>query len=305
MVNSIDYGLERNASIVINPYLVPVDKPGLQRLYTLDEELYRILRGIVAYSVKVVNLSTSSKTDKQQVEAFADYIEKLDKPTLEFHIKQGNVTEQDFSDVLNNIRKQEDLLGAMQAAQPMIEFVLQHVESLADEIKQQEHKAANEISMAIDKTYASEIAYVDMLLARRKITLDALVSIDKFYMKNNTELQSLNQSKVLQRLGLKVRTISATNLKQVERDLKNELVDIQSQLDLIEKDENYYMKIHGELDKLVAFHDEEVRKAKGFIQLWANAHTKMANGITDPADWFDISDPGGEFIGIMRSVIIR
>ena len=305
MVNTIDYGLERNTSILTKPYLNPDDKPALKQLYMLDDELYRVLRGIVAYSIKLVTLSSSTRTEKEKVEAFADYIDTLDKPALDYHIRQGNVTEQDFQDILARIRQQEDLLDAMQAAQPMIEFVLQHVDTLTDEIKRQEARAAGEIDQAIDKDYASEIAYVNMLTARREIALKALVWVDEHYRGKSSGLKNLNKNDVLSRLGIKPRKITSANIKQTEQDLIKELAGIQHQLDMLEKDSDYYLKIHQELDEQVKFHDQEVRKAKGIIQLWSNAHTKMANGVTDPADWFDVTDPGGELFGLVRSVIKR
>lgn len=305
MVNTIDYSLERDVSILTKPYLNAEDKPALKRLYELDDELYRVLRGIVGYSIKLVTLSSSSRTDKEMVEAFADYVANLDKPALEFHIQQGNVTEQDFQDILESIRQQEDLLDAMRSAQPMIEFILQHVDTLTNEIKHQEVKAAKEIDKAIDRDYVDEIAYVEMLVARRKIALQALVSVDEHYKGKRSGLKRLNQANVLQRLGLTKRKITNLNIKRAEQELIKELAGIQSQLDMLEKDYDFYLKVHQELDELVKFHDEEVRKAKGIIQLWSNAHTKMANGVTDPADWFDVTDPGGELFGLVKSAIKR
>jgi len=305
MVSTIDYGLERNESILTKQYLKPDDKPELQRLLDLDAELYRVLQGIVGYSVKLVSLSSSTRTSKQKVEAFADYIEKLDKPALAYHIQQGNLKEEDFTNILTNIRRQEDLLSAMQAAQPMIEFVLQHVDSLTYEISRQEIKAENEIEQAIDKDYAREIDYVKMLLSRRDVVLEALIWIDEFYKGNNKALKKMNGSHVLSRLGMKNRAINKSNIKQVEQELVSELTDIQRRLDMMETESDYYMKVHKELDDLVRFHDQDVRKAKSVIQIWSNAHTKMANGVTDPADWFDFSDPGGEFFGLLKTAIIK
>jgi len=305
MVNTIDYGLEQNKSILLKPYLKTEDKPELRHLYALDEELYRVLRGVMAYSIKLVSLSSSTLTSEEKVKAFTDYIDKLDKPALQYHISQGNVTQQDFIDILANIRQQEDLLDAMRAAQPMIQFVLQHVDFLTDEIKRQETKAASEIDHAIDNDYASEIAYVTMLVARRKLTLEVLVLVDEQYKGKSNALNELNGLDVLSRLGMKTKHVTTSNIKQVEQDLVAELESMQHQLDLLEKDHDYYMKVHKELDEQVKFHDQEVRKTKGIIQLWSNAHFKMANGITDPADWFDITDPGGEFFELLKSAVNR
>ena len=305
MVNTVDYGLERNESILTRKYLKPEEKPELKNLLELDDELYRVLRGIVSYSVKIVNLSNSNRTSKQQVEAFADYIDNLDKPALAFHIKQGNVTEQEFQDIITNIRKQDDLLAAMRAAQPIIQFVLLHIDMLTNVIKHQESKAAAELEDAIDVDYAKEIAYVNMLLARRDIVLEALLHIDEHYQGNSKGLKALNRSQVLSRLGLKSRSINKTNVKLAEKDLVGTLTEIQHQLDLLEKDNDFYVKVHQELDNLVKLHDQEIRQAKGVIQLWSGAHAKMANGVTDPADWFDLTNPAGEFFDLVKTIVKR
>jgi len=305
MVNSLDYGLERNRSILTKPYLNPDNKPGLQRLIDTDNELYRILQGIVAYSIKLVSLSTSNRTPKQKVEAFADFIEKLDKPALAYHIEKGNIQEKDFIAVLMDIRSQEELLDAMKAAQPLIDFMLQYVDSVTDRIRHLEIEAENEIERDIDNDYAIEISYVKMLHARRDFAMKALILVNEQYMGRGNALVELNRGRLLSQTGIKPRHVTTSNVKQLEQELIKNLSEIEHQLGLMDKDSNNYLKVHQELDELVKFHDQEIRKAKGVIQLWSSAHTKMANGMTDPADWFDLTDPGSELFGLVKSAIIR
>lgn len=305
MVSTIGYGLERSDSILIRPYLSPEDKPELQRLLTLEDELHHVLKGLIAYSLKIVTLSSSNRTEPQKVEDFADYIKNLDKSALDYQVKHGDVTEQEYSDVLDNIRKQENLLEAMRAAQPITQFVVLHVGLLTDEIRQQLIKAENEVEKAIDKDFAREISYVKMLQKRRDTALDALLSIDEYYNGKNNALRRVNESKALLRLGIKRRTVSDSNVKQIEKQLVGELRKNQDQLNLMQSDSEYYMKLHQELDSLVRTHDEEVLKSKSVAQLWSGAHTKMANGITDPAEWFDITDPAGVTINLLTNAIAR
>jgi len=305
MVSSIDYGLERSDSILIRPYLSPEGKPDLQRLLTLEDELQRVLKGLIAYSLKIVTLSSSNRTEPQKVEAFADYLENLDKSALDYHIKRGDVTKQEYNDVLDNIRKQENLLEAMRAAQPVTQFVVLHIGLLTDEIRQQLIKAENEVEKAIDKDFAREISYVEMLVKRRDITLDALLSIDEYYNGRNNALTKINKSKALLRLGLKGCTVSGSNVKLIEKQLIAELRKNQDQLNLMQSDSEFYMKLHHELDNLVKTHNEEALKSKSVAQLWSGAHTKMANGITDPAEWFDITDPAGVTINLLTNAIAR
>ena len=301
MVNSIDYGLDRNSTILTKPYIKMDGKPELKRLIELDDELYRVLSGVERYSIKVVSLSSSPKTPKQKVEAFADYIDRLDKPALAYHIQKGTIQEEDLQNVLATIRNQGDLLSAMKAAQPMIDVVLQHVDSLSEEIRRQEIRAEDEIDGAIEKDYATELAYIKMLWARRNGVMKALILIDDYYKGRSKALEELNASQVYSEIGTKSRKVSSSELKQLEKDLIVKLGEIKRQLDLVEGDFDNYMKIHQELDELVKFHDNEIRKARGVIQLWSGAHSKMASGITDPAEWFDVTDPGSELFDILKS----
>ena len=305
MVNSIDYGLERDDSALTRPYLHAQDNVELKRLLALDAELYRILRGIVAYSVKIVNLSASAKTEKEQVEAFANYLDQLDKPALDYSIEQGKVTQQDYRDILIKIRQQENLLAAMQAAQPMIQFVLYRTDTLTIELKQQEAKAARSIEQAIDKDHANEITYVTILKSRRETILAGLIQIDQHYQRRTKSGSAQNSRAVIIHTGLKSTALTEANSRQLENELTLALVDVQKQIDLLEKDSNYYLRIHQELASLIKFHDQEVRKASGVIQLWAQAHTKMANGITDPADWFDVTNPTDGIFDLTKKLVIK
>lgn len=303
MVSTIEYGLDRNETVLTRPYINPDQRPELKKLIVLDDELYDVLQNIVGYSIKVVNLSSSNKTEKQKVIAFADYIDSLDKPALNYLIQQGKVSENDYEEVLQNIRKQNYLLDAMQVAQPMLDYLSEHVNNLLKKIQNQEIKAENEIEQAIDNDFSREIAYVDMLIDRRDTVMQALLWIDENYLGKRESLENLNQSKVLSRVGIKSRNITNSNVKQIESELVEELDSIQNRLKALESESNYYMNIHRELDQLVKNHDQEIRKAKGIVHLWLSAHTKMANGITDPADWFDFSDPGGEVFDLLKSAI--
>ena len=99
--------------------------------------------------------------------------------------------------------------------------------------------------------------------------------------------------------------INPATLHKVEYELQLAFEAIQKQFDLLEPDYKIYIDTHLELDKLARMHDADVRKAKEIIQLWLHAHQKMSEGVTDPAEWFDITDPGGDFFALTRKLILK
>ena len=61
--------------------------------------------------------------------------------------------------------------------------------------------------------------------------------------------------------------------------------------------------IHEELDNIIKAHNEEVRQSIDIITLWTEAHRKMASGITEPAEWFDITEPGDKVFDLTKTII--
>lgn len=305
ILNTIDYGLERDESLLTQHYIRDKNNVELAKLIELDDELYHILRVILAYSIKVVRLSKSSRTNAEKVKEFTDYIDNLEKPALAYHIKNGSITEKEFNDILITMRSKEELLDAMQAAQPMIQFILSHLDAVIKEIKQQELKATTAIEQAIDKDFFMQRGYLAMLENRRNLLIDGLVLIDKYYQGKKKSLSRLNRKNLHHRFGLTKQKVDGKNIRKTEIDLRQLLAETQQQLKILESDGELYNSIQQELDLLIKFHRSEVQKTKGIIQLWSNAHKLMTSGVTDSADWFDLSDPASGLFDLTKVLIKR
>ena len=50
-----------------------------------------------------------------------------------------------------------------------------------------------------------------------------------------------------------------------------------------------YRAAHTEIDELADLAMEQIAKVRLILLVWTRAHQKMASGIVDPADWFDIT----------------
>ena len=301
MVKTLDYGLERDDAVLMRSYLQDENNKELARLIELDDKLYNVLREIVAYSTKVVRLAGSSISEQQQVAEYVGYLLRLEKPGLKYHFEHGSVTEKEFEDLLKQIKQKEDLLEAMKAAKPLIDYMLQYTEFLNGEIKKQELRASEELANVIDNEFSVEIKYYEMLVNNRNIILTAMLTLDDYYKGDKSALRRLEKKNVTSRLDLKTKKIEDSTVKQLKYELIQEFSEIQAQFKLLEPDYDVYIKTHQELDQLTRYHDEEVRQAKEIIQLWSQAHQKMANGVTDPADWFDITNTGGLLFGYLGS----
>jgi hypothetical protein len=51
-----------------------------------------------------------------------------------------------------------------------------------------------------------------------------------------------------------------------------------------------YAALQREVDENVKSFDSELRATWGVIFVWTRAHQRMASGVVDPAEWFDVKD---------------
>ena len=56
----------------------------------------------------------------------------------------------------------------------------------------------------------------------------------------------------------------------------------------IEPDWKNYRETHRELDRLHAKIDQNANRMRAMVIVWLRAHQKMAAGVQNPAEWFDV-----------------
>ena len=71
----------------------------------------------------------------------------------------------------------------------------------------------------------------------------------------------------------------------------------------IKQDWEVYRATHRELDNLHKKARFETRQIRFMTLVWLRAHQKMASGVTNPAEWFDISEAPGMLLKTGTNVI--
>jgi hypothetical protein len=153
-----DYGLTKDETVRIRPFF-DLDSPVALKLILLQQQVRSLNKGIVIYSVDVVSLSETQKTQEEQVADFADYLDSFEKPIL----THRKITEEEYARLLESIREQELLLGALRTAQPVISAAARYGGTIISEIEKATFALVLAIELKIDAHYAEILAYYQTL----------------------------------------------------------------------------------------------------------------------------------------------
>lgn len=304
MVNTIDYGLERDLALHTRWYFQEAQNDrDFRELLQLQNQLNKIFRGIVAYSVEIVALSKSNKTESEKALALAEYLNGLEKFILGYYIDKEILTEEQYEEALGKIESKAEFLDALATAQPFIDYVANYSRVLTNRLLKLELAIEIKIEDSIDNDHRTLIDFYNMLNERRDLVMTSLNMINQYYQGNEKALSQLEQSGNLSKLGFLSIKVNAANVADIETRLFEKFSQLQKQFAELQPDYDLYLEKHSELDKLIKIHNEEVRQSIDIILIWTEAHRKMSSGITEPAEWFDITDPAGQFFDLTKTVI--
>lgn len=259
LLAELDYGLPPEDIAVVQKY-VDLEDPDLKELQSLVKIQRTFLKGIVEYSIKIVNLGQSELNGKEQAAAYHDYLRSLVEWFIQTGQDRGSPTREEYKDVLAKISKAEDLLAALRAAQPLI-------------------VRFNEINLAL----AQEIAKV-----KARVVEKTLTRIDREFEGTLGLALALHHRK---------EKLAKTLQKSVEKDLDVSLKDKSRHYEeanalssVVAGNLAAYIEAKTLIGRVVRNHDDMVRRGGKTIYLWTNAHRKLASGIKNPAEWFPLTD---------------
>jgi hypothetical protein len=296
-----DYGLTKDETVRIRPFF-DLDSPEALKLILLQQQIRSLNKGIVKYSVDVVSLSETQKTQKEQVAAFGDYIDTFEKPIL----TRLNITEEAYTRLLERIRKQESLLGALRTAQPVISAAARYGETAISEIENATFDLVLAIESKIDAHYAEILAYYQTLEDLKKSILNRLNLIQAYHSGDYRALKKL-------RAGFVIGSSEVISGNKIISDDPADLeIRLMDRLNLIQKigeqiaiDVEDYRESHRELDQLYERSLQDLSKARKTFMVWSKAHYKMSLGLTDPAKWFDITDAPSELFRLGTRTLLK
>ena len=126
-----DLGLPVGKSVYVREY-IDRSEPEEQKFTKLEKDLEQRLLRLVKYSVALVDIAETSKTEQEKVEKYADFLKTMQKKAEERHEQEPGY----YDDVIEKVRSQEKFHEALQAAQPILNAAGRAYQKLLDELDQ-------------------------------------------------------------------------------------------------------------------------------------------------------------------------
>ncbi len=283
LVADIQFGLSGARPVYTRQYL---DGPETAEFVTSMREFKRNMARIIAYSGRVISLAKSNLDGPARAKALAEFVNvvrPLEKGNSELKFKY---TEEDVEKMLEQVSKQETLLAALQVAQPMVDEAARFLRDRVDEMKDNRLKVEREIEQQIEEDYTDVLTYSETLKRRQKHNFHMINLLVDFIEEGNREslekaaASDVQLGMVLKEIDGKVETKDAPVVLLTER---LELIDKHKRF--IQGDIDQFHKVLQELEDLTDASDRALQKAKIAVILWSKAHSRLAAGETDPAQF--------------------
>ena len=286
MLSSADFGLDRRDTIYVREFF---DENGTEekRFVELRNEVRTVLRGIVRYSINIVTIVETEKTEHDRIKAYVKYMKGVQQNAEKrLKLKPGH-----YDEILARVEQQDKFLAAMQQAQPIINAVGRHTQTLVDEIYDAAELLEKKLDSRIDEEFAEVIHYQQSLDREKYLVLRGLSDLDDAYQNDESALKRLIQSDAIRNKKLIPQSVpTEEELSQLAQHLLNRLEVMHKIWKEIEPDWQLYRKTHIELNEINIKVLEDTNRFRIIMIVWLRAHQKMAAGIKNPAEWFNVSD---------------
>ena len=286
ILNDVDLSIKRNEAVFSRRFF---DENGSdeKRMSALNNNMQIALYNIVDYSVTLVNMAESGRTEKEKVAAYADHLIRFKKDIL----SGPGMTSEQFDADIEDIKNQPDFLLALRSAQPIISAAVMDAFMELKELTEIIQIVANKIDMKIDEEYADIIRYQQKIQNEKSRILASFEIIYDAFRTDNPDLSKLTES------GAVWLPEIIPQGRPTKKDLQAIVKHLRARLDALHTIQQEilpywedYRATHRELDDLTDKTVDEVKKVRRILLVWERAHQKMASGVVDPAEWFDMND---------------
>lgn len=281
ITGDIQYGLSQSQVIYIRDY---IHGPKVELLHDYGDKTKNIMRNIIAYSVEVVTLGNTPIEDNEKAKKLADYLDQLLRPVLEEPESRLDFTSTELNAVLKNVRRQEDFLDALGAAQPLIDNIAATISEFLDEGKEVLDEALEEVYNEIMDDNRIVIDGNRSLRDSQIYTIYNLQYLHKYRSGDKTALDTLfAKEPSLLEVVRDQSNITFDDMRFIEQRLEYKLRALHEVREQLSVDVELYNNQMHELDVHTKMYKEALRKVKVVVVVWSEAHRKLAAGVTDPA----------------------
>jgi len=281
-----ELGLPVGQTVYIREY-INRSEPEEERFITVTKELELRLLRLIKYSLGLVDIAETGKSEKEKVERYADFLKTM-QPAAE---KNAGYEPGYYNEIIDNIRQQEKFHEALQQAQPLLHAAGRGYQILLDEIHASLNELEAKLDRKIDERFATVIRYQKALEDEKYAILIALGQLYQTYKGDPEAFQKLRDGDVVRKKSL------LPEGDPSEDDLSNIADHLMKRLEIthkiwqeIEPDWELYRATHRELDSLDTEIRNRLNRTRATVIIWSRAHQKMASGKSSPAEWFDIDN---------------
>jgi hypothetical protein len=283
VAGDILYSLEQEETIYIRDYLECAEVDSLD---VMEDKVRAILRGTIAYAFEIVTLTHSKLPDSEKAELLAVYLDGAIRPVLLEPGPALNLTNAQLDSILDELRGQKDLLSAFGTAQPIVTEIARASGEVIEQTKDALDKAVKVVEGKIIMENKNLIAMKRKLRDEQIETMMSLSLLTDSRSGDATALDSLfAQEPSLMELIPSAGNLTAQDIKTIEDRMLYKLNTLGSLREQLIPDLELYWKKQRELGRLVATYNANLRKARVTMIVWAQAHERLAAGITDPAEY--------------------
>ena len=294
MLDGLELDMSRKETVITRRFFNPSESEERNVLALADQTKKGIGR-IVNYSITLVSLAESSTNERNRVASYADYIATF-KPNI---VKRLDINPRHYDALVEDIREQPDFLSALQAAQPILNrAVMDGIMRLSD-LSTAIGALAEKIDGKIEAEYEDIIRYHEKLEDEKFFILSAFETIYDAYRTDAPNLSSLAESGVIWMPEIipKGRP-TQKELREIAKHLQGRMNAMHKVQQEIQPDWEEYRSALREVDNVATATVERINRIRLILLVWVRAHQKMASGVVEPAEWFDINDAPRQAINL-------
>lgn len=281
VAGDIQYSLEKEEIIYTRDLIVG---PEVDHVRIMEDKVRAILRGAIAYSLEIVTLAQSNLSGSERAEFLADYLDGVLRPVLREPRPELNLTIAELDTILDDVRAQDELFEALNAAQPVITEVARAAGEIIEGTKDAVDKAGSVIEQ---KIVAENRGLIKMKRELRSAQVNSMMNLSllgDYRRGSKAALDSLlEREPSLKEVIRSTDRVMIQEIRAIEERMLFKLNALHQLREQLKPDLELYWNKQQELQRLLAVYHANLRKARIAFIVWAQAHERLAAGITDPA----------------------
>jgi hypothetical protein len=243
-----------------------------------------ILKGVVAYSVEVTTLGSSTLSGPERCDRLAEFLDDMTRPVLTKYPYVFHPTTADLDTLLLDIREQESLLDGLSKAQPWVDELARVSDLVFDRVNDELDNLAQYLVAKIDSVNTDTVLFQNLVRNFQSQTFGALVILGEYRRGDKSAVaRLLEKDPQLAELLDSDGELSLDEIQAIEERLLLKAKMAREFKEQLAPDLELYRKQQEELDIVYTSAKQQLRKARITVIVWSRAHRNLAQGIVDPA----------------------